>query len=230
MTFFAAFSVVGNIINEVGWCRAIMKEKERWNKRYAGRELTWSSSPHSLFESLLVEETPGRALDVACGEGRHALWLASKGWQVDAIDFSEVGLVKARAWGARQNLEVNWIIADVCEHNFPPRHYDLVAAVFLHTSVSERQQWLSSAINSVASGGLFAYIAHDPSNVDMGVGGPEDVSLIPSVEEVTKELKGFDILRGEVHIRNVASDPGHAGNAEGQARDSLVYARRRERL
>ena len=78
-----------------------MKEKERWNKRYAGRELTWSSSPNSLFESLLVEETPGRALDVACGEGRHALWLASKGWQVDAVDFSEIGLAKARALGAR---------------------------------------------------------------------------------------------------------------------------------
>jgi SAM-dependent methyltransferase len=207
-----------------------MKEKERWNKRYAGRELTWSSSPNSLFESLLVEETPGRALDVACGEGRHALWLASKDWQVDAVDFSEVGLAKARALGARQNLDVNWIIADVCVHNYSPRHYDLVAAIFLHTSVGERRQWLPNAINSVAPGGLFAYIAHDPSNVEMGVGGPKDVSLIPSVEEITKELKDFDIVRREVRIRNVAIEHGHRGDSGGQARDSLVYARRRARV
>lgn len=203
-----------------------MDKREHWNKRYAGKALSWSGEPNALLESLLVNEPPGKGLDVGCGEGRNALWLASRGWRMDAIDFSEVGVAKASALAAEQSLDVNWITADVGRYHFAARQYDLVAIVFLHTGPEERKRWLPNVIDAVAPGGLFAYIAHDPCNITEGVGGPQDASLLPSVDEVAGHLGDFDIYRAEIHTRPVASDPGHGGAGDGCAKDSLVFARR----
>ena len=111
-----------------------MDKHERWNERYAKKELTWSSGPNALLESLVAERPAGKALDIATGEGRNALWLASRGWGVDAIDFSSVGIEKGKSMAAERNLEVNWITADVCQRVFARAEYDLVAVVFLHTT------------------------------------------------------------------------------------------------
>ena len=204
-----------------------MDKHERWNERYAKKELTWSSGPNALLESLVAERPAGKALDIATGEGRNALWLASRGWGVDAIDFSSVGIEKGKSMAAERNLKVNWITADVCQRVFARAEYDLVAVVFLHTTADERNIWLPAVIDAVAPGGQFIYIAHDPSNVDHGIGGPQDRSLLPGVEDVCIELGDFEILRAEIYERQVGNDRGHGGPATGLARDSLISARRR---
>lgn len=202
-----------------------MDKRYRWNERYAKKDLMWSAGPNVLLESLVTDLPPGRAIDVATGEGRNAIWLAEQGWQVDAIDFSDVGVSKARTIAESKQLDVNWIVADVCEHQFPSLFYDLAAVAFLHTAPTERAKWLGAVINSIAPGGYFLYIAHDPSNVAEGVGGPQDISLLPTVDSVSALLAGFEILRSEVVRRSVATDPGHGGGS-GTALDSLVWARR----
>ena len=88
-------------------------KKERWNKRYAAKELVWSAGPNALLASELSELAPGRALDAACGEGRNALWLAEKGWRVTAIDFSEVAIDKGRQIAQRRGLKLDWQVADL---------------------------------------------------------------------------------------------------------------------
>ncbi len=67
-----------------------------WNERYAGTDLVWSAGPNAFVEQICSSLTPGTALDLAAGEGRNALWLAELGWEVTAVDFSSVGLEKAR--------------------------------------------------------------------------------------------------------------------------------------
>ena len=150
--------------------------------------------------------------------------LRDQGWQVDAIDFSEVGIDKGRQIAEARNISVNWLVDDVTSYQFPEAYYDLVAILYLHTSAEERKVWLNSLIESVKPGGSFLYIAHDPSNITHGVGGPQDASLLPSVEELRSLLVGFEFKRAEVFERTVDSDPGHGGSGSGVALDTLVWA------
>ena len=87
-----------------------------WDERYAASELVWSATPNQFVAAELADLDPGRALDLAAGEGRNALWLADRGWQVTAVDFSQVALDKGRALQARHehgsDLQVDWVRAD----------------------------------------------------------------------------------------------------------------------
>ena len=76
-----------------------MSKADRWNERYAGNELIWSAGPNALFAEAVAQLESGTALDIACGEGRNALWLAKQGWQVSAMDFSSVAIDKAKKVG-----------------------------------------------------------------------------------------------------------------------------------
>ena len=123
---------------------------QRWNKRYAAREMVWSKGPNLRFASEVADLEPGRALDVACGEGRNALWLAERGWSVTGIDFSEVAINKARQIAGRRGVTVDWLVEDVSTCSLPENTYDLVLVMYLHTDAAERKRWLASAVASVA--------------------------------------------------------------------------------
>mgnify|MGYP002527406232 FL=1 len=147
-----------------------MAKRDDWDKRYSARALTWSVGPNALFAQIVGKLPSGKAIDVASGEGRNAIWLAEQGWEVDAIDFSKVGITKAEQIAAKKNVKVNWIVNDITSFEFAPGAYDLVAVLYLHTSLAERERWLPRIIDAVAPGGHFVYIAHDPANVESGVG------------------------------------------------------------
>ena len=192
--------------------------------RYSARALTWSVGPNALFAQIVGKLPSGKAIDVASGEGRNAIWLAEQGWEVDAIDFSKVGITKAEQIAAKKNVKVNWIVNDITSFEFAPGAYDLVAVLYLHTSLAERERWLPRIIDAVAPGGHFVYIAHDPANVESGVGGPQDSSLLPSVADLISLLDGFAVQSAEVHGRSVVSDPGHGGSSPGVALDTVIHA------
>lgn len=203
-----------------------MSKQDTWNERYANKELVWSAGPNHLFAEEVKDITPGKALDVACGEGRNAIWLAEQGWQVDAVDFSEVGIDKARKIASKRDVNVNFVVGDISRHDFSADSYDLVAVLYVHTSPDERNRWLTAVVAAVKAGGYFIYIGHDPKNIDHGVGGPQDKSLLPSADEIATFLGGFDIEQAEVVERSVDSDPGHGGDLSGVALDTFVRARK----
>ena len=204
------------------------EKRTRWNKRYVAKELIWSAGPNALLASELEGMAPGSALDAACGEGRNGLWLAEQGWQVTAVDFSEVAIGKGRQIAERRGLSLNWQVADVAQDPLPGGRYDLVVVLYLHTDPEERSRWLPRLVRAVAPGGTFFYLGHDPANIEHGIGGPQHPELLPSVEEVSEALRGFELLRAEIFERAVAADPGHrrqpAGDADGTALDTFVRA------
>ena len=197
--------------------------RERWNKRYAASDLVWSAGPNDTFAREVADLPPGSALDVACGEGRNALWLAEQGWQATGIDFSSVGIDKASQIAERRGLPVHWLVDDVSTCALQPHSFDLVAVLFLHTSPEERQRWIHNVLGALKPGGTFLYIGHDPSNIEHGVGGPQDPDLLASVAELLALLPGYEVIKAEVIERPVGSDPGHGGG-EGVALDTLVRA------
>ena len=88
-------------------------QREDWDRRYSGRELIWTAEPNRFLVAETSDLPPGRALDVACGEGRNAIWLAERGWRVTGVDFSEVALAKAARLAASRGVEGEWIPADL---------------------------------------------------------------------------------------------------------------------
>ncbi len=200
-----------------------MIPQDRWNQRYAHQDLIWSAEPNALFASLVGLLEPGAALDVACGEGRNGIWLAEQGWRVSAVDFSSVAISKGRQIAQRRGVTLDWVVSDVSD--LPRGEYDLVAVLYLHTSVAERAHWLPHLIDMVAPGGMLIYIGHHPRNVTEGVGGPQNEALLPDVQEIVSRLDGFSIIRAQVYTRGVSDEKGHGG-VNGKALDTLVQALR----
>ena len=195
----------------------------RWNARYAEKELIWSAEPNTRFAREVTELTPGTALDVACGEGRNALWLAAHGWQTTAVDFSDVAIGKATRIAQHRGVKIDWIVADVAATSLPTLRFDLVAVLFLHTDPEERSRWLPNVIDAVRPGGTFIYMGHDPSNIARGTGGPQDARLLPTAEAVTAALDGFCVITASVIERPVVAEPGHGEKLAAGTGNSLAY-------
>ncbi len=204
-----------------------MADKQQWNERYANKELVWSAGPNQLFAEIVSEYVPGTALDLGCGEGRNALYLAENRWRVTGIDYAEEGIRKARALAEHRNVDVDFRIGDAAAAELSPESFDLVAIVFLHTGVEERDHWLPNAAGAVKSGGHFVFIGHDPENIEHGIGGPQDPAVLASTDTVCAVLGDFVIERAEIYRRRVGDDPGHGGGEGSTALDTLVVARRK---
>ncbi len=152
-----------------------------WDERYAERQ-QWSSEPNALVAELLGGLAPGDAVDLAAGEGRHALWLAQQGWRVTAVDFSAVGLDRGRV--QRDADLVTWVAADVTTWAAPPASLDLVLVAYLHLPVPDTFDVLTRAVGWLRPGGRLLVLGHDVANLSAGVGGPQDPAILHSVERL----------------------------------------------
>ena len=194
-----------------------------WNERYAGRELVWTAEPNRLFAAEVADLPAGRALDLACGEGRNAVWLAERGWRATGVDFSAVALEKARELATSRRVEAEWVHADVLEYTPEPRAFDLVAVVYLQLPGDELDRALRKAVDAVAPGGTLVVLGHDTTNLTDGHGGPKDVAVLFTPEDVIASLGGLVVERAEKVRRPVSLEAGEA-----VAIDAFVRARRPE--
>jgi ubiquinone/menaquinone biosynthesis C-methylase UbiE len=193
--------------------------REHWDERYATEELIWKAEPNRFLVEELDALPPGRALDVACGEGRNAVWLASKGWCVTGADFSRAGLAKAQRLATDRGVEVTWVEADVVEWRPPTASFDLVVVMYLHLPAEQRRRALAHAAAALAPGGVLLVVGHDTSNLLKGTGGPQDPAVLFTPEEIVEDLSGLQIERAEQVKRTVVTDAGEA-----TAVDALVRA------
>ncbi|NEA29981.1 methyltransferase domain-containing protein [Actinomadura bangladeshensis] len=198
-----------------------------WDRRYAGSELVWSAGPNRWVEEVAADLPVGRALDLAAGEGRNALWLAERGWTVTAVDFSAVGLARARSLAGRRlgdhTDRLRLVEADLREYA-PARHaYDLVIVAYLQVGEEVRRPALRAAADAVAPGGLLLVAGHDSDNLAHGVGGPQDPAVLYTAQDAAADIEGsgLGILRSEARTREVATDEGPR-----TAIDAFLLARR----
>ena len=193
-----------------------------WDERYAATELVWSAGPNQFVEEALADRPPGRALDLACGEGRNARWLAEKGWQVTAMDFSPVAIEKGRRLAEQQAGLINWQVGDALSTALPT-DLDLVVIAYLQVPAAERTTAMRRAFAALAAGGRLFVIGHDTTNLTEGTGGPTDASVLYAAEDVLDDLAGedLDVLRAERVARTVVSpdDPESTSTAW----DALVH-------
>lgn len=200
-------------------------DREVWNRRYADREFVWTSEPNRF----LVEEAgalpAGRALDLACGEGRNAVWLAQRGWQVTGVDFSEVGLGKARALAMARGVRAEWIVSDVLGYAPEPQAFDLVLVFYLQVPAADRRPIVRTAAGAVAPGGLLLLVGHDRRNLKHGHGGPRDPAVLYTPGDVVADLEGAGLY---IERADTVGRPVDTPEGERVALDALVRARRAE--
>ena len=192
-----------------------------WDHRYAGRELLWTGEPNRFLVSESAGLRPGRALDLACGEGRNAVWLARQGWKVTGVDFSAVALEKARRLAESSAVDAEWVVADLLEYRPEERAFDFVLLFYLQVPESQRREIVRAAADAVAPGGTFLLVAHDRSNIDHGHGGPQEPAVLYSADDVVPDLGDLSIERAERVERPVQTADG-----ERVALDVLVRASR----
>jgi SAM-dependent methyltransferase len=188
-----------------------------WDERYRGEDLVWGAPPNRFVEAEFAGRAPGRALDLAAGEGRNALWLAELGWQVTAVDFSPVAAERGRQLAQERGVNVDWVVADLRAYLPGEAVADAVLVVYLHLPPAERAPILARAVRALAPGGLMFVVGHDVTNLSDGIGGPQDPTVLYSPESIAMELDDLRILRAERVRRPVA----HEG-ATVDAIDTLV--------
>ncbi len=201
----------------------------QWDDRYAGKDLVWSAEPNAVVEQETLSLTPGRALDLAAGEGRNAIWLASRGWQVTAVDFSSVATERARRL-ADERLgadaeSVQAITADVLAWEPEPGGFDLVLIVYFHVPAPQRRALIRAAARGLAPDGTLLVLGHHRDNIEHGVGGPQDPALLFTPEDVVLDLDGtgLSVERSETQRRPVTASGGTATSTTptAGARDAL---------
>lgn len=197
-----------------------------WDERYAGSDPVWSLEPNQFVVSELAGLVPGPhgALDLACGEGRNALWLARQGWSVTAADFSEQGIERGRALAG--DLPVTWQVGDALTMPLPT--VDLAVIAYLQLPADQRRTAVRRAFESLAPGGTLLVVAHDSTNLTEGTGGPQDPAVLYTAEDVLEDLDGlgFEVDRAERVARTVEQADEHGGTERRTAWDALVRLRR----
>jgi len=197
-------------------------DSQQWDERYSGTEFEWTTRPNQFVAAELADLPPGRALDLAAGEGRNTVWLAERGWRVTAVDFSRVGLEKGRKLGAARGVgdaHVDWIVADLRDYEPERDAYDLALIAYLQVGPSLRASVLARAVAALTPGGTAFVVGHDVTNLTEGVGGPQDPDVLYTPEAIRAELPGLRLIRAERVHRMVERDGGTA-----TAVDTLVHA------
>ncbi len=182
--------------------------RRHWDERHAGGDFE-GHGPNQSLVGAVAELRPGTALELAAGSGTNAIWLASQGWRVTAVDWSTVALANARAAAAAAGVEIEWLARDLFTWTPPARQFDLVVIVYLHLASPERRTVYGAAAAAAAPGGHLVVIGHDRSNLTEGA-GPIEAERLLSAAEAGRELVESDrelaIERAEV-VRRAETSP-----------------------
>jgi SAM-dependent methyltransferase len=159
-----------------------------WDEKYRSRPNVWSGQPNPQLIAEAADLPPGTALDLGCGEGADAIWLASRGWKVTALDVSAVALERARAHAqaAGQDANIEWVQQDLASW-VPGQLFDLVTAQFLHSTLMPWQQALQLAAAAVRTGGALLVVGHHPAGLPPW-GAHHSPEKYFTAEELAREL------------------------------------------
>nr|WP_231861620.1 MULTISPECIES: class I SAM-dependent methyltransferase [Frankia] len=198
-----------------------------WDARYAATELLWGSAPNRFVAAEIDGLAVGRALDLACGEGRNAIHLATLGWHVVGADFSATAVERAGRLAEHAGVadRTTFVVADAVAGPLPAGPFDLVLLAYLQLPAQRRRTALHRAADLLAPGATLLVVAHDSANLTEGVGGPQDPAVLYTADDVTADLADRAELSVDAARRVHRPVPTPAG--ERTAVDALVRLRRR---
>ncbi|MCM2350790.1 MAG: class I SAM-dependent methyltransferase [Bacteriovoracaceae bacterium] len=188
--------------------------KSVWDKRYSEEGFAYGEAPNDFLAEHYARIKPnGNVLCIAEGEGRNALFLARKGFNVTAVDFSEVGMSKAKNIAAKENLPLETIVSDLEVFDLGKAKWDAVISIFAHLPPTIRKIVHARIETSLKDNGILILEAYRPEQLELGTGGPPKRDMMMNLEILKMELPHLKPELGKELERNIHEGKYHNGRS-----------------
>jgi len=173
--------------------------KEFWDERYKVPEYAYGELPNEYFKEQLDKLTAGKILLPAEGEGRNAVYAASKGWQVTAFDWSVAGKQKAEQLAEKHGVTINYLVGDLASLTFEAEQFDAIGLIYAHFTTESISDYHKLLQQFVRKGGHVILEAFSKNHTNYKeknprAGGPTDKNMLYSVEQIREDFKGFECI------------------------------------
>ena len=174
----------------------------------------YGSAANDFLIERAAEIIPGgRVLTLAEGEGRNAIFLAQQGFQVTAIDWSEVGLAKLTKWAEKEHLHIDTICADITAHDLGTSAWDAIVSIWFHLPSKDRIPLYRHYIQALKVDGVLILEAYNPNQLNFKTGGPADSDMLPTTAELKQNLALLHPVLATERERNINEGHGHNGRS-----------------
>jgi SAM-dependent methyltransferase len=190
-----------------------LEETMNWDDRYSEPGFAYGTAPNDFLVSVADRIPKGKILSLAEGEGRNAVYLASRGFAVTGVDGSAVGLRKAEELARARGVSIQTIHADLSEFEITPEVWDGILACFCHTSPALRVALHQAAVRGLKAGGVFVLEAFSKEQLANHTGGPPSIDMLMSLDDLKQELAGLEFVHAVQIEREVREGRGHTGLA-----------------
>lgn len=187
--------------------------QQMWNERFGSAEYVYGREPNDFLREQAMNLPRGKALSLAEGEGRNAVWLATQGFDVWSVDASSAGVAKTLKLAESHGVMVHASVSDLADYVIESATWDVIVSIFAHTPPPIRRRIHQQVVKGLRHGGVYLLEAYTPAQIALGTGGPKDPSLMPTVELLADELSGLQFDRLEEVTRNVVEGSLHTGQA-----------------
>lgn len=164
-----------------------------WNEKYNTSEYIYGKEPNVFFKSVIDELPSGRILIPGEGEGRNAVYAASRGWHVDAFDTSIKAQEKALKFAAEKNVKINYLVEDFIYNNLRNDNYNLAGLFFVHLNKRDRRKVSVKIWENLRIGGKLVMEVFSKEQLNYNSGGPKDIELLYSIEDIKEDFPCFKI-------------------------------------
>lgn len=182
-----------------------------WDERYGQPGYVYGTEPNDFLVEVAERIPAGPVLSLAEGEGRNAVFLASRGHDVLGVDSSRVGLQKAQALARERGVAVRTELADLAEYAIEPGAWAGIVSIFCHLPPAVRARVHAAAVAGLRPGGAFVLEAYRKEQLGRGTGGPPVLELLYDLDEVRAELAGLELVHAEALVRDVREGGYHSG-------------------
>ncbi len=182
-----------------------------WDKRYAGDDYVYGTAPNVFLASVAERLPRGPVLCLGEGEGRNSVFLATRGFEVTALDSSAVGLEKAQRLARAHEVEITTVHADLADFAIKPGRWATIVSIFCHVPAGLRAAIHRDVVSALPIGGAFVLEAYRPAQLDYGTGGPPTAELMMDLATLLPELDGLAFAHALETEREVIEGSLHTG-------------------
>lgn len=188
----------------------------RWNERYANDEFAYGEEPNDYLKEQLNKLSIGKILFPAEGEGRNAVFAAKLGWKVSAFDISNEGQKKALQLAEKNNVVIDYQIGELQTLGYSEGQFDAIALIYAHFPASIKSQLHKALDNYLVKGGIIIFEAFSKNHLEYlakneKVGGPKDIELLFSIEEIKADFNNYEVIELEETVINLNEGLYHNG-------------------
>jgi len=184
-----------------------------FDERYSQAEYVYGTQPNDFLAQVAPTLSRGRVLCLGEGEGRNAVFLAKLGWEVVALDVSEVGLRKATALADQNGVAIEAVVADLNHFSWPQEQYEAVISIWCHVPSNLRTRVHEGVKGALKSSGAFVLEAYSPAQLAFDTGGPRDANMLVELAELKRDFAGWNYEVARELERDVVEGLYHTGRA-----------------